>query len=157
MFRCRSRCPWGGAPGGGFWATPCPRVATLRRPLDVGWGLEHDTWMGIVFFVVLGCMAFVGLFILWGNVILNLTYFCYLETWTNLGNAMLMFPPLINYLDDDLTYVNWCYDTWILWIRLLALFRRPLFMWDKFHVVLRILTVETCGLITEGLLVGCNT
>ena len=55
-------------------------MATRRRPLDVERGLEHDTLMGIVVFVVLDCMAFVGLFILWGNVILNLTYVCYLET-----------------------------------------------------------------------------
>ena len=54
-------------------------MATRRRPLDVGRGLEHDISMGIVFFVVLGCMAFVGLFILLGLCNLKLFFILKLE------------------------------------------------------------------------------
>ena len=36
-------CLWGGASGGGCWATPSPWVATRWRSLNVGWGHELRT------------------------------------------------------------------------------------------------------------------
>lgn len=42
--RCRRRYLWGGASGGGGWATASPWVAAQRRQLDVGWVLEFRPW-----------------------------------------------------------------------------------------------------------------
>ena len=131
VFRCRHRCHWGRAPGGGFWATPSPWVATWRRPLDVRWGPElRNIWIGICF-VILGCMAFVGpfpfgecklklnlLLLSWNLELKHLVMLCYISP------SVCLCP--LSYL----TYASWNHLINIdkLWLRLLAHFRKPLFL-----------------------------
>ena len=57
VFRCRRRCLWGGVPGGGFWATLSPWVATRWRHLDVRRFLEMRHILLGLHFCVLGCIS----------------------------------------------------------------------------------------------------